>query len=132
MQDHRSLIAWQRAREVVLDICHRRDSLWRRETSAMVEQLQRSALSAQLNLAEGYAWRPGLRWQNHLAIAYGSAVETTDLLDLLLDLSDPGDRLLELRAKSIEVQAMALALLRKARSNSEQVRSKKVGRTAGT
>ena len=124
MQDHRSLIAWQRAREVVLDLSRRRHSLWRRNTSAMLDQLQRSALSAQLNLAEGYAWRPGRRWQNHLAIAYASAVETTDLLDLLLDLSDPGDRLLEMRAKSIEVQAMTLALLRKAR-NSDQVRSKK-------
>jgi four helix bundle protein len=119
MQDHRSLIAWQRAREVVLDLSRRRDSLWRRETSAMVDQLQRSALSVQLNLAEGYAWRPGLRWQHHLAIAYGSAVETTDLLDLLQELSAPRDRLGALRAKSIEVQAMTLALLRKARSTAK-------------
>ena len=121
MHDHRTLIAWQRAREVVLELCRRRDSLWRRNVAAMVDQLQRSALSAQLNLAEGHAWRPGARWQYHLSIAYGSAVETTDLLDLLLDLSDPGDRLLELRAKSIEVQAMTLALLRKAKRNGERV-----------
>ena len=67
----------------------------------------------------------GTRWQHHLAIAYGSAVETTDLLDLLRDLSDPRDRLDPLRAKSIEVQAMTLALLRKARSTATRRRNKK-------
>ena len=47
-----------------------------------MEQLQRAALSVQLNIAEGYALKSSKRFRNHLDIAYGSAVETSDLLEL--------------------------------------------------
>ena len=46
------------------------------------EQLQRAALSVQLNIAEGYALRSPKRFRNHLDIAYASAVETSDLLEI--------------------------------------------------
>ena len=49
-------------------------------------QLQRAALSVQLNIAEGYALRTSKRFRNHLDIAYGSAVETAELLELCADL----------------------------------------------
>jgi four helix bundle protein len=49
-------------------------------------QLQRAALSVQLNIAEGYALRTSKRFRNHLDIAYGSAVETAELLELCDDL----------------------------------------------
>ena len=49
-------------------------------------QLQRAALSVQLNIAEGYALRTSKRFRNHLDIAYGSAVETAELLELCVDL----------------------------------------------
>jgi four helix bundle protein len=45
-------------------------------------QLQRAALSVQLNIAEGYALRTSKRFSNHLDIAYGSAVETAELLEI--------------------------------------------------
>jgi four helix bundle protein len=45
-------------------------------------QLQRSALSIQLNIAEGFALADRGRFGNHLAIAYGSAVETGEILEL--------------------------------------------------
>jgi four helix bundle protein len=45
-------------------------------------QLQRAALSVQLNIAEGYALKTSKRFRNHLDIAYGSAVETAELLEL--------------------------------------------------
>ena len=46
------------------------------------DQLQRAALSVQLNIAEGYALKTSKRFRNHLDIAYGSAVETAELLEL--------------------------------------------------
>ncbi len=49
-------------------------------------QLQRAALSVQLNIAEGYALKTSKRFRNHLDIAYGSAVETAELLELCGDL----------------------------------------------
>ena len=47
-----------------------------------VDQLQRAELSVQLNIAEGYALKSSKRFRNHLDIAYASAVETGDLLEL--------------------------------------------------
>src|SRR5690242_3036568 len=44
---------------------------------------QRSSLSVQLNIAEGYSLPR--RFRSHLEIAYGSAVETGDLLELALE-----------------------------------------------
>ena len=85
MRDHKSLVAWQEAHAVVLVVrqCCRRH--WRPHASAVFSQLERSALSAQLNIAEGYAFGSTARFGNHLCIAYGSVVETIDLLDLLLE-----------------------------------------------
>ncbi|HKP29804.1 MAG TPA: four helix bundle protein [Gemmatimonadales bacterium] len=52
----------------------------------MFSQVQRSSLSVQLNIAEGYAlWYPRQR-HRHLRIAYGSAVETVEVLELLREL----------------------------------------------
>ena len=49
-------------------------------------RVQRSSLSVQLNIAEGYAFfSDSATWRKHLRIAYGSAVETDDLLDLMGD-----------------------------------------------
>ena len=54
-----------------------------------LDQLQRAALSGQLNIADGYALRSVKRFRNHLEIAYGSAVGTTELLELMADLGIP-------------------------------------------
>ena len=40
----------------------------------------------QLNIAEGYALRTSKRFRNHLDIAYSSAVETAELLELCREL----------------------------------------------
>ena len=61
-------------------------TLKRRQPYAVVDQLQRAALSVQLNIAEGYAFRSPRRFRYHLDIAYASAVETAELLELSGDL----------------------------------------------
>ena len=80
MRDHRSLLAWQEARWVTgasIALCKKH---WKPYGSAVFDQLQRAAVSAQINIAEGYALAGLRRFHNHLVIAYGSAVEVGDLL----------------------------------------------------
>ena len=82
MRDHRSLLAWQEANrtvELLLDdqTTGHPPSAW-----AVMNQLREAALSVQLNIAEGYAFGRSARFRNHLRIAFGSAVETAELLRL--------------------------------------------------
>jgi len=84
MRDHKSLLAWKVAHEVAraaLRLCRTR---WKPYGSALFEQLQRSALSVQLNIAEGHALRTPGRFRYHLGIAYASAVETGEVLELAM------------------------------------------------
>jgi four helix bundle protein len=85
MSAHRDLEAWIAARAVVVTVLRTSRTAWQPYLSEIFRQLQRSSLSAQLNIAEGYASGPGARCRHMLVIAYGSAVETDDLLELLRD-----------------------------------------------
>lgn len=85
MRDHRTLKAWQEARKIVLEVILLSQCSWKPWAGAMFGQLQRSSLSVQLNLAEGYAYAPGRAAMRFWKIAYGSSVETGDLLSLLGD-----------------------------------------------
>lgn len=58
---------------------------WKPWASALFSQLQRACLSVQLNSAEGYAYGDSPSFRKHLSIAYGSAVETGELLELALE-----------------------------------------------
>jgi four helix bundle protein len=78
MRDHKSLLAWQEANAVVRMVM----VSTRGHRHPCAEQLQRAALSVQLNIAEGYALSSSKRFRNHLDIAYASAVETSELLEL--------------------------------------------------
>src|SRR5215216_4389644 len=76
MRDHKSLHAWQEARGVVLGVIDLARTAWKPYAAALFSQLQRASLSVQLNIAEGYAYATSPSFTRHLAIAYGSAVET--------------------------------------------------------
>lgn len=85
VRDHTSLVAWQRARSItrgVIAAARLNRNSWAQPTLA---QLQRAALSVQLNIAEGYARRQSRSFTYHLNVAYGSAVETGELLELCRD-----------------------------------------------
>src|SRR5687767_10912487 len=82
MRDHKSLLAWQEARAVVLVLLPAIRQVKYSYANPVFSQLQRAALSVQLNIAEGYALRASKRFRNHLDIAYASAVETAELLEL--------------------------------------------------
>ena len=85
MRDHRSLEAWKEARTVVLGALELARTNWKPYAAALFSQLQRASLSVQLNIAEGYAYANTPSFGRHLLIAYGSAVETGELLEIAID-----------------------------------------------
>jgi four helix bundle protein len=114
MRDHRSLHAWQEAREVVLGVISLACTNWKPYAAAVFSQLQRASLSVQLNIAEGYAFGKSPTFRRHLAIAYGSAIETGELLQVALDSKvipiNQGKYLLSRTQRS---QRLLLGMLRK-------------------
>jgi four helix bundle protein len=81
MKDHTSLLAWQTAREIALDVAKLARVHWKPSNAAVFGQLTRASLSVRLNIAEGYAFTNTPTFRRHLDIAYGSAVETGELLE---------------------------------------------------
>lgn len=81
MKDHTSLLAWQTAREIALDVAKLAKLHWKPSNAAVFGQLTRASLSVRLNIAEGYAFTNSPTFRRHLDIAYGSAVETGELLE---------------------------------------------------
>jgi len=114
MRDHTSLLAWQRARSVAIAVIALSQEHWSPPAAAVFGQLQRSSLSVQLNIAEGFALAAPRLFRRHLLIAYGSAVETTDLLELLEDSGlAPAQRIQGPVALSREACRLILGLLRR-------------------
>jgi four helix bundle protein len=85
VRDHKSLHAWQESRAVVLGVIELARGSWKPYAAALFSQLQKASLSVQLNIAEGYAYGESPNFRRHLAIAYGSSVETGELLEIALD-----------------------------------------------
>ena len=85
MRDHRGLECWREAREVNLAVLRLSRDYWRPHASAAFSQLQRASLSVQLNIAEGYTFGSSPSFTRHLAIAFGSAVETIEIIELLIE-----------------------------------------------
>jgi four helix bundle protein len=84
MRDHRSLVAWQVARALVSQVMAITREHYHPRVSTIFSQMQSASLSVQLNIAEGYARQSTRSFRHHLTIAYGSAVETAELLDLCM------------------------------------------------
>jgi four helix bundle protein len=113
MRSHKGIKAWQLARDNALAIHQFIDMHWRPQQAAALDQLRRASLSVQLNIAEGYASGVGARCRFHLRIAYGSSVETTELLEFLEAL---GAAVTPLIARSVEVQKVTYALWKNSRT----------------
>jgi len=114
VRDHTSLVAWQQANAVVRIVFRATRYHWKPWAATLFGQLQRSALSVQLNIAEGYARRQSGPFRNHLEIAYGSAQETADLLRLLQDEEVvPPELAQEALAHCIRGQKLIRGLLRR-------------------
>ena len=83
MADYRGLRAWQAANALALGVFDLADRHWVPKHACVWDQLRRAALSIPLNLAEGHAQGPGARCRFHFRVSYGSAVETSAILDFL-------------------------------------------------
>lgn len=78
MRDHKSLLAWQEAHAVVLAIIPAIRLVKYSYANPIFEQLQRAALSVQLNIAEGYALKTSKRFRNHSLCPLSSAVASVN------------------------------------------------------
>ena len=85
MSSHRTLEAWKESRYVSLKLLEVARDHWKPWFASVLEQVVRSATSVQANLAEGASYGPSPTYTRHLGIAYGSAVETIEFLDLLIE-----------------------------------------------
>jgi four helix bundle protein len=117
MRDHTSLHAWQEAHAVTLLVIQLLRTAWKPYGSALFYQLQRAALSVQLNIAEGYTFGDSPTFTRHLGVAYGSAVETGELLRLLADAAIlRPEALTEVRQRNARSQRLILGLLKRRRA----------------
>lgn len=82
MKDHRSLRAWREAHAVTLGVLGLSRDSWKPHAAALFSQLQRSSLSVELNIVEGHSFGNTPTCTRHLGIAYGSVVETIELLKI--------------------------------------------------
>ena len=78
VRDHTSLRAWQESHALSIEVILLWRSSWKPYAAALFGQLQRSSLSVQLGIAEGYTYGDSRTFTRHLGIADGSAVETGD------------------------------------------------------
>jgi len=117
MRDHTSLHAWQEANAVTLLVIRLLQTAWKPCASALFYQLQRAALSVQLNIAEGYTFGNSPTFTNHLGVAYGSAVETGEILRLLSDAGVVDSvAIADLRQRNARSQRLILGLLKRRRA----------------
>lgn len=116
MRDHTSLRAWQEAHAISIAVIRLARSSWKPYAAALFSQLQRASLSIQLNIAEGYTFGESPTFTRHLAIAYGSAVETGELLRLAKDAEVVGDERLEvLLVRCRQTERLLLGMLKRRR-----------------
>ncbi len=114
MRDHKSLIVWQRARALVDLVVQVSVRHWSPPASPYIHQLARSALSTQLNIAEGYARRRPRQTYYHLNVAYGSIVESIDLIEILGHHGlIPPELAVALMREATQAQALLLGLMRR-------------------
>ena len=83
MRDHRSLSVWQEANRITRWVIGASETHYRPAVRVPFYQLQMSALAIQLHIARGHALRKTRTYRKHLTLAYASAIETIELLQLM-------------------------------------------------
>ena len=87
MKKHERLLAWQRARELVLAIYEASGRWPDSERFGLTSQVRRAAVSVAANIAEGSAKQVPPAFRRFLDIALGSLAEISCLLTLAHDLT---------------------------------------------
>lgn len=87
--------------------------LWVPYAAALFSQLQRASLSTELNIAEGYTFGDSPNFTRHLGIAYGSSVESVELLRLGIEAEVlAGESAIALLARAGRASRLILGLLK--------------------
>lgn len=113
---HRRLIAWQRCRELALEVYRVTAGFPQDERFGLTSQLRRAAVSAAANVAEGYARYGRAELAHALSITLGSLAEVDTLLEIAKDLGymTPSDYA-ELSTLREEASKVTFGLRRKLR-----------------
>jgi len=112
MRGHKTLEAWKSAHIVVVAVFEPGFRASHPAHYPIYDQLRRAALSVQLNIAEGYGLQSARAFRRHLVIAYGSSIETADLLELLLEKNlGPAGVAKHLLATTYRTQQLVLGLI---------------------
>ena len=89
---------------------------WHPWTGVYLHQLQRASLSVQLNIAEGWTFSNSPSCTRHLQIAYGSAIESADIIEVLADTREVPEELIRtMRQHSIDSRRFLVGLLKRRR-----------------
>jgi four helix bundle protein len=82
----RKLLVWKRAHELALMIYKITETFPKHELFALINQVRRSVVSVEANIAEGYALGTAPNYLRHLNISIGSLAETECHLEIAHDL----------------------------------------------
>jgi four helix bundle protein len=82
----RKLLVWKRAHELTLMIYKTTETFPKHELFALTNQVRRSVVSVEANIAEGYALGTAPNYLRHLNISIGSLAETECHLEIAHDL----------------------------------------------
>lgn len=116
MRDHRSLSVWQEANRVTRWVIGTCQQNYRPAVRVPFYQLQASALAIQLHVARGHALRKTRTYRKHLTLAYASAIETHELLQLLEQTHlVPSDEAADALKAMDQVKASLISLIRQYR-----------------
>ncbi len=133
MRDFRSLLAWERAHALVLEVYEFTSIFPKEEVWGLTSQMRRSAASVPTNIAEGCGSDGGLDLARFLQMAMRSASELDYQLLLARDLGFVTAE----KCKSVEddlvvVRKMLNALIRKVRSDASMPRGGRPRLTANS
>ena len=121
MVSHKSLKAWQEAEWVSSTVIDISKAHWKPYAQAVFNQLQRASLSVQINIAEGYSYTNTPTYVKHLSIAYGSSIETGELLELLAKKEIvPEGEVRQIVERCCNSQRLILGLLKRCRQKLSQ------------
>lgn len=84
--DYKTLLAWQKARELVKAIYEVTKAFPKEELYGLTSQIRRAAVSVPANIAEGHARPSAKEYAQFVGIAYASATELETLIFLSSDI----------------------------------------------
>ena len=124
MISHKSLKAWQEAGWVTSTAIDLSRTHWKPYAQAIFSQLQRASLSTQVNIAEGYSFTNTPTFARHLSIAYGSSIETGELLEMLGKKEIvPSEQIQDILKHCTNSQKLILGLLKRLKRNTKSPRT---------